>query len=130
MTDPVQDTKPVPRKRRRWIVVGAAVLLLLIAGWWLGKGNSVIARARLIKVGQTRDEVIELMGQPQMSGTIFGQSPSEGYGDMTQVELIIRVLVDQYLGFETLNLHKAFPVEIEYDAARRVSQVVIHESDD
>jgi hypothetical protein len=130
MTDPVHDTKPVPRKRRRWIVVGAVVLLLLIAGWWLGRGNSVVSRARLIKVGQTRDEVIELMGQPQMSGTTFGQNPSEGYSDMTQVELITRVLVDQYLGFETLNLQKAFPVEIEYDAARRVGRVVIHESDD
>lgn len=131
MTDPVSDSTPVPRKRRRWIVVGALVCLLLIAFWWFGRRNSVIARARLIKVGQTRDEVIQVMGQPQIVSSGAGQlMPTEGYSDMTMVELSLRVLIQEYLGFNTLYVHDAFPVEIEYDPGRRVSRVVIEVSDD
>lgn len=131
MSDPVEEATPVPRKRRRWIVVGAgALLLLLIAAWWFGANTSVATRARLLRVGQSRDEVIRLMGQPQLFSTTVGGSPTEGYSDMTVIELSIRVLIEQYLWFDTLQVDQSFPVEIEYDADRRVSRVRIRESSD
>ena len=131
MNDPGDDAKPPVRKRRRWIVVSAVVFVLLAAVWWIGRGNSVVARARQIKVGQTRDEVIQLMGHSQMTTSTVGQTiPNEGYSDMTMVEIAARVLIEQFLGFDTMSGKNMFPVEIEYDSNQRVSRVIFQTSGD
>ena len=130
MNDSGKDVLPPVRKRRRWIVIGAVVFLIGIIGWRFGGGHSVVTRAQLIKVGQTRDEVIQLMGRAQMFTSTVGQTiPNEGYSDMTMVEIGLRVLIEQYLDINTLTKN-AFPVEIEYDNNQRVSRVIFQTSDD
>ena len=129
MNNPGNDVTPPVRRRRRWIVVGAVVFLIAIVVWWLGRGSSVVARARLIKVGQTRDEVVALMGRPQILLSTGGPTvPSEAYIDMTMLELNLRILAEQYLYLSALS--NAFPVAIEYDANQRVSRVIIQKDDD
>jgi len=130
MNDSGKDVLPPVRKRRRWIVIGAVVFLIGIIGWRFGGGHSVVTRAQLIKVGQTRDEVIQLMGRAQMFTSTVGQTiPNEGYSDMTMVEISLRILIEQYLDINTLTKN-AFPVEIEYDNNQRVSRVIFQTSDD
>jgi hypothetical protein len=130
MTDPGDEPTPTRGKRRRWIVLVLIVLIGAVSWLWFGPRSSVVARAALIKVGQPRDEVIRLLGTPQMSSTVVGRTPTEGYSDMSMVELSIRILIEQYLGFDSLPIENLFPVEIEYDANRRVSRVIIQTSDD
>jgi hypothetical protein len=116
------DTAPNPkRRRRRWLAVG----LLLIAGlvaWRFTAAQSLVSRGRQIRVGQSRSEVIALMGNPHMSynsGTVSG----EYYSSRLGAELLVRVLLHNFLDVDVIPQPSEMDVEVRYDDQQRVSSV-------
>jgi hypothetical protein len=127
MPDPVQDITPVPRKRRRWIVVAGVVLLLLIAGWRFRSRESLIARARLVKEGQTRQEVQEILGPARFASGSSDGTSSHYYIEKTSLELFLRIQIEKYFNVPAYPTRTEHPVQIDYDAERRVKRVHIRE---
>ena len=122
MIAPTDESTPVRRKRLRRIIVVLAVLLAAFVVWRLGVKNSVITRARAIINGQPREDVHRLMGQPQISLSLFGTT-DDYYSDMTLVELVVRGYIQEYLGFKVLSDLDKFAITVQYDSNHRVTNV-------
>jgi len=123
MTEPASGSTPDRKRSRRFLVV-VALLVLAFAGWRFAMSESVADRARMVRIGQPRENVLRLMGQPQMTyGTV--KSVGECYTDMTAVELTLRVLIHQYLGLNVLPDFDGKTVRFEYDSNRCVERIIL-----
>jgi hypothetical protein len=93
-----------------------------IFAWRRSSTSAVVARARQIRVGQPRSEVVQIMGWPQMTynaGTVGG----ECYSSMATAEWTIRILLNRYLGLDVIPDPVEFEVEFQYDKVGQVSSV-------
>jgi hypothetical protein len=107
--------------RRRWVVVG----LLLIAGlvvWRIAMGHSLVTRARQIRLGQPRSEVVEQLGEPHM-GYNMGVVSGECYSSRPKIELLGRVLLHQFFDLDVIPDVAAMDVEVRYDDQKRVNWI-------
>jgi hypothetical protein len=103
------------------LVVG----LLLIAGlviWRFAMAKSLAARARQIRLGLSRSEVVALLGEPHMAynaGVVSG----ECYSSRPKVELLARVLLHNVFDFDLIPDAAAMDVEVRYDGRQRVNWI-------
>jgi hypothetical protein len=105
--------------RKRWLLAG----LLLVGGlglWRFTMAQSLVASARQIRVGQSRSEVIALLGEPHMSYNA-GAVSGECYSSRPKVELLARVLLHNFLDLDLVPEPTAMDVEVRYDDQRQVS---------
>ena len=121
------------RKWRRWVVAVCIVLAVLVGRLGLHSSDkSDIEEARSLRLGQSRDEVIALLGSPHQEYLAVGNSVSPGYsgllyGSTASTKFYFRLiahLVGSALGRSSQgNLldMEGFPVEVRLDAAGRVT---------
>jgi hypothetical protein len=123
LTEPVQPREPLPRKstRRRWAIIGLLLAVGLIL-WRMTLAHSLITRAKQIRLGQPRSEVVESLGEPHMaynSGAVSG----EAYSSRPKIELLARVLLDQFFNLDLVPDVTEMDVDIRYDDQQRVNWI-------
>jgi hypothetical protein len=106
----------------RWLL---SVLLAvgLFEAWSRWPSESTVARARRIRVGQTKAEVALIMGVPRMTYQM-GITDREFYGPKTRMQLEIQAFLSTCLSSSLFEVEQ-FPVGIEYGMDGRVETIRI-----
>jgi hypothetical protein len=123
----MDDAPATPKPRRRWKRWAALALVLTIGcGAWLASWQGeTIERAKALRIGQTKDEVAAILGQPYRSYNL-GKSSQAIYA--TKAELAgLKPLWLAYkllyrLGLQHWTEPPRYPVHVTYDSDGRVVQ--------
>jgi hypothetical protein len=108
-------------RRRRWLVIGLLVITALVV-WRIAMGHSLVTRARQIRLGQPRSEVVELLGEPHTDYNM-GAVSGECYGSRPKIELLGRVLLHQFFDLDVIPDVTEMDVDVRYDDQKRVNWI-------
>jgi hypothetical protein len=123
LTEPGQTREPLPRRstRRRWAIIGLLLAVGLVL-WRMSLAHSLLSRAGEIRLGQPRSEVIELLGEPHMAYNM-GAVSGEAYSGRLKIELLARVLLQQFFDLDLVPDVTEMDVDIRYDDQQRVNWI-------